>query len=134
MLQSVFADPSNASYIFVKRVACEHQIGYKKVKKTLLIKKLQEHTCNWGCLIHTADAQNAGTVSSLSIISDALHNEHQSHGNDHLPPIAEKYSHRTQRRRKAAEQQEQMEADDCIDRATSWPQVQSDETVKQVCF
>ena len=133
MLQPVFADPSNASYVFVKRIACEHQIARKT--KTLLIKELQDHNCNWGCLVHTADAQIAGTISSPPTTSVSA--ECRSNDIDRLPPIPEQQSFgsdRTKKCRKMAQQKEQMEAEICIDWATSWPQVQSDYTLKQVCI
>jgi hypothetical protein len=65
ILQSL---PANLALIAsgpLRTLACEHKIQNLRTK-ALLLQSLQAHACSWACLVHLADAQEAGLLAGPS--------------------------------------------------------------------
>ena len=87
--------------------------------------ELREHSCIWSCLVCTADAQSAGqwnTIHGLALpVADRT--------SAPLLPAACKQHYRKQKERSCQEADET----DRESWANSWPQLESEESLKQVC-
>jgi hypothetical protein len=124
MLKNSLFDRSLVSAPALTTVACEHNV--KRKKRELLLDDLQTHSCIWSCLVRSADAREAGQCVINGDGSVPLDRSRTFFRND---AAARKIFHD-----KASHRQLKILEEDEIFGANSWPQLESEESLKQVRF
>ncbi|KAJ6617941.1 hypothetical protein B0H10DRAFT_1947928 [Mycena sp. CBHHK59/15] len=124
MLHKFAADPSIVSAGALVTLACEH--GLKCQKRPLLLSALESHLCTWACLVHSADAQEAGQLQLPN--ADVLRPVDR-HLASHAHVPAER--HKLSRKRASHRHIVSLEAER-DESAIHWPQVESEESLKEI--
>ncbi|KAJ7016799.1 hypothetical protein C8F04DRAFT_1244704 [Mycena alexandri] len=121
MLNHSLTNPSLVSASALVTVACEHSL--KRKRRNLIIADLQAHSCAWSCLVRSSDASEAG---QLCIDVD-------------LPPVTRSPKprpndapRRQRHRKQLAAIKTHSSEDDLNFWAKSWPQLESEESLKQI--
>lgn len=102
--------------------AADH--GIPKCKRHLLIPIMRAHTCTAKCLVHVADAVAAGEMSHHISVAQPLHQAKQ-------PRTAQSAS-RARRRETEAARVINRDRADLEWWRVNWPQVESDDALKDV--
>jgi hypothetical protein len=120
ILQKYADEPLAFSAGSILKIATEHHIP--RQKQALLIQALQAHSCIWSCLVHLADALQAG---QLNLIENAS-----------LVPIDRSQKPKArplkQRRVDASQVESQTLETDKEMWADNWPQIEPEDSLKEV--
>ncbi len=125
ILQKYAAEPSAFSARSISSIATEHRIP--RQKQALLIQALQAHICIWSCIVHLADASEAGQVNLV---------EHASLVPIDRSPKGKASQARTRKRRRLDASQldfQILEADKEM-WAENWPQIEPEDSLKEVDY
>ncbi|KAJ6621391.1 hypothetical protein B0H10DRAFT_2215313 [Mycena sp. CBHHK59/15] len=125
MLDKIITDPCSVSGGALVTLACEH--GIKRQKRPLLMSALQSHHCTWACLIHYADAQEAGqlTLTNQDILLPPFDWHLVSLARD--PAMLQKVVRKNTSRHHLLG----LEADE-VECAILWPRVESEEFLNEI--
>ncbi|KAJ6551982.1 hypothetical protein B0H10DRAFT_1931636 [Mycena sp. CBHHK59/15] len=124
MLHKFAADPSIVSARALVTLACEH--GLKRQKRPLLLSALESHLCTWACLVHSADAQEAG---QLELPNTDVLRPVDRHLASHAHVPAER--HKLSRKRASHRHIVSLEAER-DESAIHWLQVESEESLNEI--
>jgi hypothetical protein len=119
-----FLKMGDASTAALAKFASDHDIAdARDLQRPALIERLESHSCNWACLICTSDIVDAGGVLPEAAPPAAI-----------PPNTPRDLSARTGCRHAAAAVEEETDEADKQWWVDNWPQVQSQDFLKDVCL